>query len=234
MSRNRSDAASAIQRAADRSYAGPERRSAVRFKLGQLKCNLGRVLDLSSGGVRLLCRRKLRGRHELTLFDRDGGVRVEAEVRWSRRLGLWKHEIGLQFFNVSSDIAVQLTTLFSKHRIKDLRRALTRPTPAPAVPNAEKPLSGVGVSMGLGSAWPRGSLCAGVTDTAPSWRGVGRSMRPSTRRQSACPTPTPNSQTASGREIIRRGHQLQRFAILASDSPAVEPGEGQMENVGYK
>ncbi len=118
MYRNRSsDAARAIQRVTDRSYAGPERRSAVRFKLGQLKCNLGRVLDLSSGGLRLLSWRKLKGRHEITLFDRDGGVRIEAEVRWSRRHGLFKHEIGLQFLNVPSDIAAKIKRLFSEHRI---------------------------------------------------------------------------------------------------------------------
>ena len=117
MSRYWSDAARAIQRATGRSFAGLENRSAGRVHAGQLKCNLGRVLDLSSGGVRLLSRRKLRGWHEITLADRDGGVRIEAEVRWSRRHGLWKHEIGLQFLNVPSDIAVQLTTLVSKNQI---------------------------------------------------------------------------------------------------------------------
>ncbi len=117
MSRSRSDGDRAIQRMINGPYAGPERRSAFRVNVPQLKCNLGRVLDLSSGGVRLLSRRKLKGRHEITLFDRDGGVRIEAEVRWSRRLGLWKHEIGLQFLNVPSDIAVQVKRLFSKHRI---------------------------------------------------------------------------------------------------------------------
>lgn len=113
----RPDAAKAIQRAIERAAAGPEYRRAGRVTVGQLKCNLGRVLDLSSGGVRLLRRRKLKGRHELTLFDRDGGVRVEAEVRWSRRLGLWKHEVGLQFINVPSDIAAKLKRLFSKNRL---------------------------------------------------------------------------------------------------------------------
>jgi hypothetical protein len=117
MSRNRSDASSAIQRATDRSCADPEGRSAVRVNVRQLKCNLGRVLDVSSGGVRLLSRRKLRGWHAITLFDRDGSVRIDAEVRWSRPHGLWKHEIALQFFNVPPDIAVQLTTLVSKNRI---------------------------------------------------------------------------------------------------------------------
>ncbi len=117
MSRSWSDASRAIQRAIDRSYTGPERRSAVRVNIRKLKCNLGHVLDLSSGGVRLLSRRKLRGWHVLTLFDRDGDVHIDVEVRWSKRRGLWKHEIGLQFHNVPSDIAVQLTMLVSRNRI---------------------------------------------------------------------------------------------------------------------
>ncbi len=117
MSQSRSDADRATQRASDRSYADPEGRSAVRVNVRQLKCNLGRVLDLSSGGVRLLSRRKLRGWHVIRLFDRDDDVHIDVEVRWSRRLGLWKHEIGLRFLNVTSDIAVQLTTLVSRNRI---------------------------------------------------------------------------------------------------------------------
>jgi hypothetical protein len=82
-----------------------------------LKCNLGRVLDLSSGGARLLTRRKLSGRHEITVFARDGGVRLDAEVKWSKRLGLFKHEIGLEFLNLPPDIATRLTTLAYKNRI---------------------------------------------------------------------------------------------------------------------
>ncbi len=117
MSRYWSDAARAIQRAVDRASAGLENRSAGRVHAGQLKCNLGRVFDLSSGGVRLLSRRKLRGWQEITLLDKDGGLRIEAEVRWSKRHGLWKHEIGLEFLNVPSDIAVRLTTLVSKNRV---------------------------------------------------------------------------------------------------------------------
>ncbi|MEE9131821.1 MAG: PilZ domain-containing protein [Phycisphaerales bacterium] len=117
MSRSRSDSDRAIQQVINCPYPGPERRRSVRFKLGELKCNLGRVLDLSSGGVRLLHWRRLKGRHEITLYDRDGGVRVEAEIRWTRRLGLFKHEMGLQFVNVPPDIAAKLKRLFSKNRI---------------------------------------------------------------------------------------------------------------------
>ncbi len=118
MYRNRSsDAAGAVRRATDRSYAGPERRRAVRVNVRQLKCNLGRVRDISSRGARLLSRRKLRGWHVMRLFDRDGDVHVDVEVRWSRRLGLFKHEIGLKFLRVPPDIATKLTTLIFKNRI---------------------------------------------------------------------------------------------------------------------
>ena len=117
MSRTRSDAVKSIQRSIARLSAGPDHRRAGRVHVKQLKCNLGRVLELSSGGVRLLSRRKLRGRHEIKLFDSDVGLRIEAEVKWSRRHGLWKHEIGLQFPNVPSDIATKLTTLATNNRI---------------------------------------------------------------------------------------------------------------------
>ena len=117
MSRTRSDGDRAIQRVINDSYAGPERRRAVRVNVRQLKCNLGRVLDISSRGARLISRRKLRGWHVIRLFDRDGDVHIDVEVRWSRRHGLWKHEIGLQFLNVQSDIAAKLTALIFKNRI---------------------------------------------------------------------------------------------------------------------
>ncbi len=117
MLRVRADAAKAIQRAVDRASAGPQHRRAGRINIGELKCNLGRVLDLSSGGVRLLSRRKLRGAYEITLFDNDGGVRIKAKVTWSKRHGLWKHEIGLRFFDVPSDIAAELTKLATRNPI---------------------------------------------------------------------------------------------------------------------
>ena len=113
----RPDAAKAIQRAIERAAAGPEYRRAGRVNVGQLKCNLGRVLDLSSGGVRLLSRHKLRGAHEIQLFDNDDGVRIKATVTWSKRQGMWKHEIGLEFLNVPSDVAAKLTALATKNLI---------------------------------------------------------------------------------------------------------------------
>ena len=115
MRRVRADAAKAIQRAIDRASAGAQNRRAGRINVGALKCDLGRVLDVSAGGVRLLSRHKLTGRAEITLFDEDGGVRIEAEVRWSRRHGLVKHETGLQFLNIPPDVAAKLSALVNRN-----------------------------------------------------------------------------------------------------------------------
>ncbi len=117
MSRVRPDAAKAIQRAIDRASASPQDRRTGRINIGELKCNLGHVLDLSSGGVRVLSRRKLSGGYEITLFDGDGGVRIKGKVTWSKRHGLFKHEIGLRFVDVPSDVAAKLTTLATRNPI---------------------------------------------------------------------------------------------------------------------
>ena len=117
MSQTPGDTGRTTQQVTDRSYAGPERRCAVRVNVRQLKCNLGRVRDISSRGARLLSRRKLRGWHVMRLFDRDGDVHIDVEVRWSKRLGLFKHEIGLKFLKVPPDIAAKLTTLIFRNRI---------------------------------------------------------------------------------------------------------------------
>ena len=115
MRRVRADAAKAIQRAIDRASAGAQNRRAGRINVGELTCDLGRLVDVSAGGVRLISRHKLSGRHEIALFDEDGGVRIEAEVRWSKRHGLVKHEIGLQFLNVPPDVAAKLTALVNRN-----------------------------------------------------------------------------------------------------------------------
>lgn len=117
MRRVRADAAKAIQRAIDRASAGPQNRRAGRVIVGALKCDVGRVLDVSATGVRLLSRHKLTGRAEINLFDEDGGVRLEAEVRWSKRHGLVKHQIGLQFLNVPPDVAAKLSALVNRNPI---------------------------------------------------------------------------------------------------------------------
>ena len=77
--------------------ARPHRRRFDRVTVGDVTCNRGTVLDLSTGGVRLRSPRRLRGAVHLTL--RSGPARVEADatVAWTHRLGFARHEVGLEF-----------------------------------------------------------------------------------------------------------------------------------------
>ena len=86
-----------------------ERRRFGRVKGHRLRCNLGVVLDLSGGGLRLRSSRRLHGRKYVELSSHSRHVRVLAEVRWATRLGFRKYEIGMEFQDVTDEIAKELT-----------------------------------------------------------------------------------------------------------------------------
>jgi PilZ domain len=82
-----------------------------------LVSTLGPVLDLSSGGMRVLATRPPQAeRLEMSLRSGDLGVKLHVRVAWYRRLGFRRHEIGLSFLNVDSDMAKILARISSDHR----------------------------------------------------------------------------------------------------------------------
>ena len=111
MSKTSSDDSSAIKRAVESTLSGPEDRTTVRLKVEFLKCNLGAVLDLSLGGVRVRSRRALRGGHMVKLYNSDTSVLLKAEVRRCDRIGLGNYEVGLEFIDVSPNVAENLRML---------------------------------------------------------------------------------------------------------------------------
>ncbi len=78
-----------------------ERRRFGRFKALRLGCNKGVVLDLSGGGMRLRCTRRLSGRIEIKMWTAREGLTVSGDVVWTRRLGFRKYEIGLEFCDLT-------------------------------------------------------------------------------------------------------------------------------------
>ena len=86
-----------------------DRRRAGRIKGTGLRCNRGRVIDLSSGGMRLRSPRRLRGELEVELWTRIRRLDVRAKVVWTTRVGFRKYNIGLQFRDVTPDAARELT-----------------------------------------------------------------------------------------------------------------------------
>ncbi len=87
-----------------------ERRKSGRLKSeGTLGCNLGTVLDLSRGGVRILSSRRLKGERVAELSRDDQGLQVPAKVIWCERVGFWQHITGLEFPTATPELAHQLT-----------------------------------------------------------------------------------------------------------------------------
>jgi hypothetical protein len=87
------------------------RRRCGRLPQDTLSCNLGTVLDISATGMRVLGVR-VPG-HGVKVKIR--GVRfpqtLRAKVTWSKRLGLFRHEVGLEFLDVSPETAKVLTAI---------------------------------------------------------------------------------------------------------------------------
>ena len=73
------------------------RRSGRLTSTAALRCNLGSVLDVSKGGLRVLSRRRLDGKRLVELFMVDQRLRVPANVIWCDRVGFRKHVVGLEF-----------------------------------------------------------------------------------------------------------------------------------------
>lgn len=94
------------------------RRSHGRLQQDTLACDMGPVSDLSAGGMRLICRRVPKGEFTVTLYDAGERVEVTAQVAWSRRIGFFKHEVGVQFINVDAEMARRLTTAATNNRVR--------------------------------------------------------------------------------------------------------------------
>ena len=83
-----------------------------------LYCNLGPVLDLSAGGMRVLSTKSRAGNLDVELQGADVSLTVGAKVAWAHRLGFRRHEIGLSFVDVDEDVFQILSRISSQHRAR--------------------------------------------------------------------------------------------------------------------
>ncbi len=96
-----------------------DRRAHARLPQEALKCNLGEVLNLSLGGMRVCCTRAPKDtvvEVELT-YERET-MKVQAEVVRSNKVGFRKHELGLRFLDVDPETAKQLTRVSLNHWVR--------------------------------------------------------------------------------------------------------------------
>jgi hypothetical protein len=99
---------------------GPKgsRRRSGRLPQESLQCNLGTVLDISAGGMRVLTRAKPSGRLNVVLQGYPLPEPLAAEVAWTKRSGLFMREVGLCFHDVSPQMAQFLTRIAMMHRFR--------------------------------------------------------------------------------------------------------------------
>jgi hypothetical protein len=82
-----------------------------------LYSDLGPVLDLSAGGMRVLAARVPRKAvFKVTLMGLETTVTLKARVAWSRRRGFGKRELGLEFVEMDAETRTALTRISSAHR----------------------------------------------------------------------------------------------------------------------
>jgi hypothetical protein len=103
--------------------SGPEVGQSIRRRFGRLpletlECNLGTILDLSAGGMRVQCRRipKLMTPVQIEGFPMPQPL--HAKVTWARRVGLFRHEVGLQFVDVTPQLASILARVAGCNRLR--------------------------------------------------------------------------------------------------------------------
>jgi len=94
------------------------RRKSGRLPQDALVCNLGIVLDISAGGMRILCTRPPRKRVRIHLHGHKLPAPLIAVRAWSKRMGLLKHKVGLRFENVSPALAQRLTAIAAANRMR--------------------------------------------------------------------------------------------------------------------
>lgn len=84
-------------------------RKAHRYGGETVRCALGEILDVSASGMRVMCDGKppvkQGGVIPVRLKFSDGSLQVGTQVRWIKRRGLKRHEVGLQFVQLKPGVS---------------------------------------------------------------------------------------------------------------------------------
>jgi len=100
--------------------AAPARRKQGRLEQESLVSSLGKVLDLSAGGMRVLTRKSPKDVINIELRGLGDNITLAVQVVWSKKIGLMKYEVGLVFLDVSPENAKKLTNLAMNNRQRNV------------------------------------------------------------------------------------------------------------------
>jgi hypothetical protein len=113
---SRQDASRLMNQAIKATYSKDEkpsdRRRHRRIKAtGSVTCNLGTVLDISGGGLRVLSKSKADGEGRVELTSTTLRVIVPARVVWCHKVGFRKYVMGLEFTSLTPELTRQLSEI---------------------------------------------------------------------------------------------------------------------------
>jgi hypothetical protein len=98
--------------------SAPTRRRHGRLPQETLKCNVGEILDLSAGGMRVLTRRVPAEAVKVRIEGYEFPGELIAEVAWTKRLSMFKREVGFRFLSISPEVAQVLTSIAAVNRFR--------------------------------------------------------------------------------------------------------------------
>ena len=94
------------------------RRRTGRLETESVASNLGAVLNLSSGGMRILCRKAPRNPVEVELYGCGSHMTIRGEVAWSQRVGLFQRVVGIHFTELTPEQVNLLTSLAMTNTVR--------------------------------------------------------------------------------------------------------------------
>ena len=112
----------------DRLDSASDHRDFIRLPQEMLKCNLGEILDMSLGGLRILCtrRRAPSGEVDITIESDSGSLEIRGEVVWDCERPNRRKEFGVRFLDVTEELAGRLTEISMMHRRRGSLRSADR------------------------------------------------------------------------------------------------------------
>ncbi len=117
-------------------------RKAERFAGETVRCALGEIIDVSATGLRVRCAGKPPikpgGVLPLRLQFGDGSMQLQAQVRWCKRRGLKRHEIGLQFVNLKPGMLKVLDAIARFGMASAAKHLPDPPTPEPQADDTQQ------------------------------------------------------------------------------------------------
>jgi hypothetical protein len=94
------------------------RRRTGRLETESVASNLGAVLNLSSGGMRVLCRKVPRNPVGVELIGCGAHLKLRGEVAWVQRVGFFQKVVGIHFVDLTQEQTNLLTSLAMTNTVR--------------------------------------------------------------------------------------------------------------------